>query len=177
MQQNAIHSIFVYVYIYKRWLLEEVLSSPDGLHTSCYLYANFQQICAKGYCHVALESKIFSCMMQNVKLFGVYKNPSNFGSILFFFCLSSHLSSLHSQLITMVSIARISSYLTNQISMNEAASMSGPFTLSVKDINTSGGQWYVVTFNSFLTHLIKTISYSSWCGKYGHQRTICPYLR
>lgn len=97
------------------------------------------------------------------------------------FCFSfvshRHLSSLHFQLITMVSIARISSYLTNQISMNEAASTSGPFTLSVKDINTSGGQWYVVTFNSFLTHLIKTISYSSWCGKYGHQRTICPYLR
>lgn len=78
----------------------------------------------------------------------------------------------------MVSIAKISSYLTNQISMNDVASASGPFTLSVKDINTSGGQWYVtfrVHIASCPTH--QSIFHSTWCGKYGHQRTICPYLR
>lgn len=131
--------------------------------------------------------KFIAMQHQSGKFFLAWCKMSNFlvyiktlqisAQFCFSFVSHRHLSSLHFQLITMVSIARISSYLTNQISMNEAASTSGPFTLSVKDINTSGGQWYVVTFNSFLTHLIKTISYSSWCGKYGHQRTICPYLR
>lgn len=81
-----------------------------------------------------------SLAVQNVKL--SYIKPFRFRLhfFLFLFLVTHYQLLQHKNRINMVTIARMSSYLTNQTTLNE----SGPLTLGVKDINTSGGQWYVV---------------------------------
>lgn len=83
---------------------------------------------------------VVSLAVQNVKL--SYIKPFRFRLhfYLFFFLVTHYQLLQHKNRINMVIIARISSYLTNQTTLNEL----GPLTLGVKDINTSGGQWYVV---------------------------------
>ncbi|KAI8640150.1 hypothetical protein BD408DRAFT_245838 [Parasitella parasitica] len=69
-----------------------------------------------------------------------------------------HLALIFNPITSMIPKAKILFLLKNQNTLNETFSLPGPFTLSIKDINTTGGQ-------------------CTWCGKYGHQVDDCSFLK